>query len=79
MQATKKASIPAHKAGTDPVTGADRFINDVTPQTTFGPSETNQFAAAFVSAMPLQMAYAASFDLDLAPYNTPASARRRII
>ncbi len=69
---TVGGAIPAHQVGTDPATGADRYINDITPQTAFGADETNTLGAAFVSAMPLQMAYAASMDIDLAPHTSPA-------
>jgi hypothetical protein len=68
--------IPAHKVGLDPETGADRYLSDVTPQTTFGAGETNQFGAAFVAALPLQHAYSASMDTDLAPHVTPANVSR---
>jgi hypothetical protein len=68
--------IPAHKDGLDPATGADRYIRDITPRITFVDGETNQFGAAFVAAMPLQHAYAASMDTDLAPHTTPARTSR---
>jgi hypothetical protein len=68
--------IPAHKVGLDPVTGADRYISDITPQTTFALGETNEFGAAFVSALPLQHAYTAAMDTDLAPRTTPANSSR---
>jgi hypothetical protein len=63
--------IPAHKVGTDPGTGADRYISGITPQSEFGPGETNAFGAAYVSAMPLQMFFSASMDMDLAPRTLP--------
>jgi hypothetical protein len=68
--------VPAHKVGLDPVTGADRYVTDLTPQKTFGAGETNDFGAAFVSALPLQQAYAASMDTDLAPHITPVDTSR---
>jgi hypothetical protein len=68
--------VPAHKVGLDPITGADRYISDLTPQTTFTSGETNEFGAAFVSALPLQQAYAASMDTDLAPHITPVDTSR---
>jgi hypothetical protein len=69
-------AIPAHKVGTDPVTGADRYISDITPQTVFGVGETNTHGAAYVSAMPLQTAYSATMDIDLAPHGSPADSTR---
>jgi hypothetical protein len=66
--------LPAHKVGIDPITGKDRYLSDVTPQSTFVSGETNVFGAAYVSAMPVQMAYAATMDIDLAPLTTPAGA-----
>lgn len=66
--------LPAHKVGTDPTTGADRYLSDITPQSTFAAGETNVFGAAYVAAMPLQIAYAATMDVDLAPHTTPAGA-----
>jgi hypothetical protein len=69
-------AIPAHKAGIDPVTGADRYLSDITPQTVFGTGETNAYGAAYVSAMPLQAVYSATMDIDLAPRGTPADATR---
>jgi hypothetical protein len=59
--------IPARKVGTDPQTGADRYISDIAPLSAFGAGETNANGAAYVSAMPLQIAYAATMDIDLAP------------
>jgi hypothetical protein len=63
--------LPAHLVGTDPNNGEDRYLSDITPQSSFGPGETNLFGAAYVSAMPLQMTYAATMDVDLAPHVTP--------
>jgi hypothetical protein len=68
--------LPAHKVGTDPATGADRYISDVTPQITFAVGETNIFGAAYVAAMPLQMAYATTMDVDLAPHTSPADTTK---
>jgi len=68
--------LPAHKVGTDPATGADRYISDVTPQSSFAPGETNAFGAAYVSAMSLQLAYAATMDIDLAPHTIPAGTTK---
>jgi hypothetical protein len=68
---TSGGVVPAHKVGTDPLTGADRYLSDITPQSAFGPGETNAFGAAYVGAMPLQMIYAATMDMDLAPHTTP--------
>ena len=68
--------IPAHKVGLDPATGADRYVNDVTPQSTFAVGETNEWGAAYVSMAPVQQAYAASMDTDLAPRISPANASR---
>lgn len=69
---TSGGVIPAHKVGTDPATGADRYLSDITPQTSFAADETNAFGAAFVSATPLQMTYTATLDIDLAPPGSPA-------
>ncbi|HXJ61276.1 MAG TPA: PKD domain-containing protein [Verrucomicrobiae bacterium] len=68
--------VPAHKVGVDPNTGADRYISDVTPQSVFTVGETNEFGAAFVAAMPMQQAYPASMDTDLAPHTSPAQTSR---
>jgi len=68
---TSGGVLPAHKVGTDPTTGADRYLSDVTPQTSFAAGETNAFGAAYVSATPLQFAYAATMDIDLAPHISP--------
>ncbi|MBL9168209.1 MAG: PKD domain-containing protein [Verrucomicrobiales bacterium] len=65
--------IPASKVGLDPITGADRYVSDLAPQSSFVVGETNEFGAAYVSAMPLQHAYAASMDIDLAPQVGPAN------
>lgn len=73
---TTAGVVPAHKIGTDPVTGADRYISDITPQSTFAAGETNEFGAAFVSAVTLQHAYAGAMDLDLAPKVSPANTSR---
>jgi hypothetical protein len=73
---TSGGVLPAHKVGTDPITGADRYLSDITPQTSFGPGETNVFGAAYVAAMPLQMAYAATMDVDLAPHTSPAGTTK---
>jgi hypothetical protein len=62
--------IPAYKAGTYP-NGADRYVSYVTPQTNFVSGETNSFGAAYVGVMPIQMSYAASMDMELAPHTTP--------
>ena len=74
--ATMGGTLPAHKVGTDPITGADRYLSDITPQTSFGAGETNTFGAAFVAAMPLQMAYMATMDVDLAPRTSPPGTTR---
>ena len=66
--------IPAHKVGTDPTTGADRYISDTTPKATFEAGETNVFGAAYVSATPIQLAYAATMDMDQAPHTNPKDA-----
>jgi hypothetical protein len=58
------------------LTGADRYISDITPQSSFGPGETNVFGAAYVAATPLQMAYAATMDMDLAPHTSPPGVTR---
>jgi hypothetical protein len=71
--ATSGGVLPAHKVGTDPLTGADRYLSDITPRLTFQADETNTFGAAYVSAMPLQMTYAATMDVDLAPRAVPAN------
>lgn len=68
---TQAGVLPAHKVGTDPVTGADRYLSDITPKSTFGTGETNALGAAYVSATPIQIAYAASMDMDLAPHTAP--------
>ena len=73
---TTAGVLPAHKVGTDPITGADRYLSDVTPQFTFGVGETNVFGAAYVATMPLQMAYAATMDVDLAPHTSPAGTTK---
>src|SRR5262249_52845388 len=51
-------------------------ISDVTPQSAFAVGETNEFGAAFVAAMPIQQAYPASMDTDLAPHTSPAQTSR---
>lgn len=71
---TTGGALPAHKTGTDPVSGADRYISDVTPQSVFGPGETNASGAAYVGVMPIQITYAATMDLDLAPHTAPAGS-----
>jgi hypothetical protein len=63
--------LPASQVGLDPETGADLYITDLTPQTSFENGETNAQGAAYVSALPLQMAYATSMDLDLEPRVSP--------
>jgi PKD repeat protein len=68
--------IPAHKVGLDPATGADRYLSDVTPQSTFTEGETNAWGAAYVAMTSVQQAYSASMDIDLAPHVTPAQASR---
>lgn len=68
---TMAGVVPAHKVGVDPDTGADRYLSDITPKTNFVAGKTNQFGAAYVSDMPLQHAYAATMDIDLAPRVTP--------
>jgi hypothetical protein len=73
---THAGVVPAHKVGIDPATGADRYISDVTPQTTFAQAETNQFGAAFVSMLPVQHAYSATMDTDLAPRTTPPNTSK---
>jgi hypothetical protein len=74
--ATTGGVLPAHRFGTDPVTGADRYVSDITPQTAFASGETNIFGAAYVSAMPLQMAYAATMDVDLSPHTSPSGTTK---
>jgi hypothetical protein len=69
-------TIPARKVGVDPDSGADLFLSDITPKQTFATGETNEFGAAFVSMMPIQHAYAAAMDTDLAPRLTPANTSR---
>jgi hypothetical protein len=66
---------PAHWVSGDPATAPDRYVTDVTPQTTFVEGETNEYGAAYVSVLPIQQMYAASMDMDLAPL-TPASANQ---
>jgi PKD repeat protein len=68
--------LPAHLVGTDPNNGEDRYLSDVTPRSSFGPGETNVFGAAYVAAMPLQMAYSATMDIDLAPHISPANTTK---
>ncbi len=68
--------LPAHQVGIDSTTGADRYVSDVTPQSTFAAGETNQFGAAIVPTLPLQHAYAGSSDLDLAPHTAPPNTSR---
>ncbi len=65
--ASAAGAIPAQRVGLDPATGADRYLSQLAPKDTFGPGETNQYGAAFVSLTTLQHAYAASMDIDLAP------------
>lgn len=72
---TSGGVLPAHKVGTDQ-TGADLYLSDVTPQSTFRVGETNVFGAAYVAAMPLQMAYAATMDVDLAPHISPTGTTK---
>jgi hypothetical protein len=74
---TSAGVLPAHKVGTDPTTGADRYISDVSPQSAFGPGETNVFGAAYVAAMPVQFAYAATMDMDLAPHISPIGTTKQ--
>src|SRR5690606_18666533 len=64
---TAGGAIPAHKVGTDPVTGADRYISDISPKDVFTAGETNTLGAVYVAATPLQVTYVATFDMDLAP------------
>jgi len=71
--------LPAHKVGTDPTTGADRYLSDITPRSSFVPGETNAFGAAYVSATPLQLAYAATMDIDLAPRVSPADTTKTFL
>ncbi len=73
---TMAGAVPAHFVGIDPQTGADRYLSDITPQTTFAAGETNELGAAYVSMMPLQHAYAATMDIDLAPHITPANTSK---
>jgi hypothetical protein len=73
---TAAGVIPASKVGFDPETGADRYISDITPQATFEAGETNEFGAAYVSVMPIQAAYTASMDMDLAPRIRPPNTSR---
>lgn len=73
---TSAGVLPAHKVGMDPLTGADRYLSDVTPQQTFGPGETNGLGAAYVSATSLQLAYTATMDIDLAPHLSPAGVTK---
>jgi PKD repeat protein len=68
--------LPAHKIGVDAITGADRYLSDVSPQRTFALGETNALGAAYVATLPLQQTYAASMDIDLAPRITPANSSR---
>ena len=65
--------LPATKVGVDPITGIDRYVSDLTPQTSFDVDETNSLGAAYVSALPLQHAYTASMDIDLAPHSRPGN------
>jgi hypothetical protein len=74
--ATTGGVLPAHKTGTDPATGADRYISDITPKTSFAAGETNAFGAAYAPAVSLQHAYAATTDIDLAPYVTPGGTTK---
>jgi hypothetical protein len=74
---TSAGVIPARKAGTDPTTGADRYVTDIAPQISFALGETNEFGAAYVPIMPIQHMYAASMDIDLAPYVSPENSSRR--
>ncbi len=69
-------ALPAHKVGIDPQSGADRYISDLTPQRTFAVGETNQYGAAFVALVPVQQAYAATMDLDLAPRVSPPTTSK---
>lgn len=66
--------LPATRVGTHPDSGADRYLPILTPQSpaSFGPGDTNALGAAYVAATPLQMTYAASFDIDLEPRLAPA-------
>lgn len=73
---TSAGVLPAHKIGTDPITGADRYLADTAPATTFGPGETNTLGAALVPALPIQMAAAASMDIDNAPHASPGAVSR---
>lgn len=66
--------IPARKVGTDPGTGADRYLSDVTAQQMFTAAETNAAGAAFVSMMPIQHMASASMDIDRAPKVGAATA-----
>jgi PKD repeat protein len=68
--------LPAHLVGTDPNNGEDRYLSDITPRSSFGPGETNVFGAAYVASMPLQMAYSATMDIDLAPHISPADTTK---
>jgi hypothetical protein len=68
--------VPATMVGFDPATGADHYLPALTPQTTFALGETNGLGAAYVAAMPLQMSYTASMDIDLAPRVTPVNRSR---
>jgi hypothetical protein len=72
---TTAGVLPAHKVGPYP-NGADRYVSDITPQNTFVAGETNAFGAAYVSLMPIQHAYAASMDMDLAPHISPTSTNK---
>jgi hypothetical protein len=74
---TTAGVLPARKVGTDPQTGADRYRADISPQNVFAADETNQFGAAFVSIMPIQQAYSASMDIDLAPHVSPPNVSKQ--
>lgn len=67
-------AIPADKVGLDPATGADHYITSLTPKLEFAAGETNAMGAAYVAAMPLQMAYASAMDLDLEPHAASADS-----
>jgi len=72
---TMGGALPAHKDGVTP-SGSDRYVSDITPQTTFAAGQTNEFGAAYVSLMTIQQTYAASMDIDLAPHVSPVNTSK---
>lgn len=73
---TAGGAIPARKVGFNPATGADHYLSDLAPQTTFTATETNSQGAAIVSLTPIQATYAASRDIDLAPAVSPINTTK---